>query len=827
MDSVTVTAGERYRASAVQEWLLGPGYRPLWTETVEVAVLDPERFAGGLTVLREGGGLSSRTLHLKGADGRRYVFRSVDKDVTRGLRPELRGTLVHDIVQDQVAAKHPGAALSVPPLLKAAEVLHVVPLLRVMPDHPFLGEHRERYAGMLGTVEERPDEGDEEGDPSFAGAVRVAGTERLLEHLRESPLSRVDAPAYLRARLMDILVGDWDRHADQWRWARFDSAGVRRWEPVPRDRDNAMVRHGGFLIGLARAALPRLVEFDRSPDVFGLTVQAVPLDRQVLSELPRETWEREAEALRAALTDEVIDRAVAEQPAEYRVLGGERLRRVLRARRDRLPELARRFYRQLSTEVDVHATDAAERAHVDRLPDGSVEVRLYALEGPRAGAPYFLRRFRPEETNEVRVHLHGGDDRAVVRGSASRSLTVRVIGGEGDDVLADSSRAGGGSYTGLYDAEGDNRFVRAAGTRVDRRPFQVVVDTTQASDDLLGRDWGRSRTSFAPWAEWRSNVGAVVGGGPRWTRYGFRRLPHASEVSLRGLYAPGSGRFGVEVRADARPVNRPVTLELTAAASDVEASRFHGFGNDSPGGGDTRLYRILERELRAEILVRRELGKRGSLFAGPLVRRTAPEIPAGSPAAGMRPRGSEPIGRAGVRAGAALDVRDAPAAPGRGATLLAEVTAHPAAWGAAGAYGRVSALATGYVPLGRALRPVLALRAGAERAWGAYPFQDAASIGGSGSLRGYAAERFTGDAALYGTTELRARLGEANLGIRWDVDGFLFTDAGRIVHEGASPGGWHRAYGGGLSLSSMGRAVSVAYARGEEHRLHFRLGPPF
>jgi hypothetical protein len=28
-----------------------------------------------------------------------------------------------------------------------------------------------------------------------------------------------DEDEYIKARLFDMLIGDWDRHYDQWRWA--------------------------------------------------------------------------------------------------------------------------------------------------------------------------------------------------------------------------------------------------------------------------------------------------------------------------------------------------------------------------------------------------------------------------------------------------------------------------------------------------------------------------------------------------------------------------------------------------------------------------------
>ncbi|HEV2147488.1 MAG TPA: hypothetical protein VGR37_08795, partial [Longimicrobiaceae bacterium] len=629
-DSATVVAGEHYRAGALHTFLLGHGYRDLWTAPVRVPVLEPDTFAGGLTVLREGGGFSTRSLRMQGADGREYVFRSVDKDVSQGFGPEMRGTLAAWIVQDQVAAKHPAAALAVPPLLDAAGVLHAAPRLFVMPDHPFLGEHRERYAGMLGMLEERPD-GGEDGEGGFRGAVRVSGTGRMLELLEESPAHRVASRAFLTARLMDLFLGDWDRHEDQWRWARFDVDGVHLWHPVPRDRDNAFVDHRGVVIAVAREAFPRMIRFrSEYPDVFGLTVHATPLDRRLLAELPRAVWDSTAAALRERLTDEVIDSALARIPPEYRAHREGEMRRILRARRDRLPGVAAEFYAQLASDVDVHATDEPEVAAVDRLEGGVVEVRLYRRDpdtGARAPEPYFRRTFHRGETREVRVYLRGGGDHAVVRGDVGRSVGVRVIGGGGDDVLVDSSRVRGGGGTALYDHRGENRFVAGPGTRVDRRPFREPADSVTLTGVRAYRDWGEEGSDFAPWAGWKSNVGVVVGGGPVATRYGFRREPYARRVWLRGLYAPAIRRFGVEARGDFRSVGSDTRLEAFVRVSDVEVTRFHGFGNETGAEGDQGRYRIGERQLLLAPRLHLRAGEAAGFHLGPVARYTRPRVP--------------------------------------------------------------------------------------------------------------------------------------------------------------------------------------------------------
>ena len=111
------------------------------------------------------------------------------KDPAAVVPPELRETLVAEVIQDQISSAHPVGALAVSPILDAVGVLHAEPRLVVLPDDSRLGEFRGEFAGMLGIIEERPDESDSE-LASFAGASNVVGTDRLLERIEEDPRAR-------------------------------------------------------------------------------------------------------------------------------------------------------------------------------------------------------------------------------------------------------------------------------------------------------------------------------------------------------------------------------------------------------------------------------------------------------------------------------------------------------------------------------------------------------------------------------------------------------------------------------------------------------------
>ncbi|MGH7713877.1 MAG: BamA/TamA family outer membrane protein, partial [Gemmatimonadaceae bacterium] len=309
--TVVVIPGPQYRAGWLHRAILGADYRDLWTTPIDVEVLNLRTVAGGLRPTQRGGSAQTVSLRFAGADGREYVFRPSEKDFTRGLPPELRETLVRHIAQDQVAGYHPAAAVVVSRLLDATGLHHPRPRLVVMPNDTLLGEFRTDFAGVIGTFEERPDEDFGE-TPESPGATNVISSERLFERLRNNHENVVNARAFLAARLFDILIGDRDRHRDQWRWGRFSNERNAPWEPIPRDRDMPFSRFEGLGPWVVRGAVPQTVTFGRRyPDMVWLNWNAREIDRLLLVTLTRPAWDSAARTLQAQITDAVIDSAIA------------------------------------------------------------------------------------------------------------------------------------------------------------------------------------------------------------------------------------------------------------------------------------------------------------------------------------------------------------------------------------------------------------------------------------------------------------------------------------------------------------------------------------
>jgi hypothetical protein len=589
-DSAAATPRGRYDAGWLHTLLLNRGHRELWSTPVRTAILDLDRFAGGLTLEGPGGGQQTASLRFRGADRRSYAFRSIDKDASRTLDPTLRRSVAAAVLQDQIGSLLPTGALVVQRLLDAADVLHATPVLRIMPDDPRLGEYRAQFAGLLGLIEERPNEA-EDGDSGFAGATRVTGSERFFERLEEDPRNRVDARGFLTARLLDFLVGDWDRHPDQWRWAAFEEGDSVRWLPVPRDRDWAFARLDGLLVRAAGFAFPGYTGFNaNAPNAYRISWNGRALDRQLLAELPKEAFDSTAQWLRARITDAVIDEAIAQLPPEHRVRIGEELAAALRTRREQLPRLAGDFHDLLAGWVDVKTTDAAESARFERRSDGTLHLRVTAGE-----RHVFERTFSPDRTREVRLYLQGGADTAVVSGDGPDRIVVRIIGGGGADAFRDESSGAG---IRIYDHRGDNTFAVARRTRVDTTTWDDPGSGPHDPPGASPRDWGSWWVPI-PTFGLEPDIGLLFGlGGTRYG-YGFRVLPWRSRLSI-GLAVSTSGVVRGSLAYEQKFFDTPLWSRSTFRGSALEVDRFHGFGNQTALEGDDDFYHARRRTATLE-----------------------------------------------------------------------------------------------------------------------------------------------------------------------------------------------------------------------------------
>ena len=314
---------EAYQKSGFYEFLWGKRYRKYYGEEVTAPVVNLDTLYGGLKVVKEGGGHQSFSLRLEDENGRQYAMRSLRKSALKFLKFKLPGisyntedykdTWAEKVISDFFSTAHPYMQVVIDPLAASVGINHSDTQLFFVPKQQGLEEYNEDFGDELYFIERRPSEeqANYKGykrtvDASSGKMTDVESTTDMLEKIKSDESYSIDEKNLIRARIFDMLIGDWDRHQDQWRWIEYESAdGEKEFMPVPRDRDNVFPRFDGKVIPFVQLFVPNSRNwetYDGDVDnVKWLNLSGNKLDRTLLTSYGPEVWAEEAKAIQKGL----------------------------------------------------------------------------------------------------------------------------------------------------------------------------------------------------------------------------------------------------------------------------------------------------------------------------------------------------------------------------------------------------------------------------------------------------------------------------------------------------------------------------------------------
>jgi len=820
LKDTTVVPGAKYEAGGFYKFFLGEHWRDLWTTPITVPILDIQNTAGGLSPLKRGGGFQTKSLHFKGANGKFYKFRSINKDPAKLLPKYLQKTFVAEIYQDQISASHPLSSLIVAPLLNAVGVLNAQPLVVVLPNTDELGEYRNDFKNVLGTFSENPKDDTEEAI-LFEGADKVKRNYDIFEKCEKSNKNQVDAIEFLKARLMDIFLGDWDRHIGQWKWARFKINDTNFWKPIPRDRDQAFSRWEGVFPRMTAQAIPQIEHFDDDyPQVNDITWSGRYLDRRFLAPITKSQWDSVTNFIQSKLTDDIIKIAVKQVPKEWFKNQNEELVQTLINRRNNLYEISQDYYEMLFKYIAIYASDKDEYAFINRMNNKSVEVSIFSKDkqtGKKSGIPFFNKTFDNDITKEIRLFMLDGDDSVKISGNVDVSPLIRVIGGGGRDALIDSSKVNGyflaitpissaERKTILYDSGKKTTFYAGASARINTykekktKPFDEEVDNVYEKYEPQVEDRGHNWKPGA-WLSYNSDDGIIIGGGPSLYEYDYRYEPFVYRLSLQAAYATVPKSWNIRFNSEFYDLIKNTRITFGLGKSELSFTKFYGFGNESKKDDnleDGNYYRVKQELMYIESRLEYPAQKNYKVWLGYVYRFSQIYLSDNTLLDITRPVGIEDWSYMGVGSGIEYDNRDDVTTPMSGFYLNFCNIHFPPWLDNEKAYSKTRLDLRAYLKSEFITTSSLAFRFYGAKLWGSYPFFDSAFLGGSENLRGYTRERFAGNAAAFGSVEWRTYLFPFKFVVPAQLGFLVFTDVGRVYYPGEKSNKLHQSYGAGL-----------------------------
>lgn len=819
--------GAKFEASKIKRALLGDTYRKEWLTPITLPYLNIQTKYGGLTPFGIGGGGQTFSVLLKGGNGKEYAFRLLEKDPVKNYSETVINTVYGNVVKDMVSGQHPFGVTVVDHLLDNTDILHTQSEFLVMPADAPLGIYKEQFAGKPGVLEIRAKDG-------FLGSDDIKSTDKMFRKMYKSNKVKVDGAQYIKTRLFDLIIGDFDRHRRNWKWAGFEKGEEMIYEPLPRDRDYAFPILEGIILGTANNFTFNGGHFGAIPRRVGaLTFKGRFLDRQIAPQVSWEVWEAAVKYLQTTLTDEVVDEATNQLPVAIQPESGAELAAKIKSRRDYIATTARTFYEQLAKEVDVVGSNKKEIYLVNRLSDGKVHVQMYDEEGEEQLGRLLLDRiFDPLETKEIRLYGLGGKDIFKLRGKSDESILVRIIGGKGDDRIIDDSNVSGlKKLTKVYDTP-------------FRDSVQISSETKLLSPkkEAVYNPLGFAYNSLIPFPKFRVSSGNGFGVELEldFKRMGFNKPQYAHRHQFQFIYySIEAHRFDVKNRF--RHILGLTDIEFhTRVAFDYDQFPFfYGFGNETVRDEELfeeDYYRLGFKTFRHSPYLIRDFWDQSHLRIGLDYQYNEVGMDEEEDASildevrytSLNGLGSQH--HLGVFAELDLDFRDHPGFTKKGAQFYLKAAHYKNYSRGREDFGLIDAFIAYYHTL-----PVLdgltfVGRVGGIQSYGNAPFYQRASLGSHNYLRSYVRNRFLGDQAVFVNTEARLHLGTINnVVVPLNYGVFGFWEAGRIwLDQEEKDGDFRKSIGGGIYIAPFSEVYSIVLTtgKGEDEDLYYsiRLG---
>jgi hypothetical protein len=825
-DSITVSANKNYaKASGAKRFFNGNNYRDIWAAPVKLKVFRLKEEMGGFTITAIGGGHQTKSLKLKDRNGKDWSLRTINKDITKILPQGVQGSIAEDYLQDFISSAHPYSPLIVPSLAKAVNVVVATPKIYFVPKDPALGIYSPYFANTVCLLEEKeptPDGGDTKSE------------QKILNKLLDDNDNHVDQNAFLRARLLDFLLADWDRHFEQWRFGEKDTGKGKLYYPIPRDRDQAFSYADGLLVKYAsKNMIPFLKGFRKDiPGIKWLAYWAKDLDRTFLTGLDSATWKKTLSAFRANLTDNIIDKAVRNLPPEVYTLDGGLLASTLKSRRDHLPTEGMNYYKFLSKQVNVTGSNKNEYFKVESVGN-NLQVRVYK-KTEKTDSAYLIydRIFEPSVTREIDLYGLNGNDVFEVDKNAYSKIKLRIIGGRGEDTF----NINGHVKNYLYDFTKENNYIGNKSRTVNRFSADPAVNKYNATG------FNYNKYNF-PNINLGYNAEDGLMGGIGFYRktYGFRKVPYSTFQRLSSLYAFSSGAYKVLYQGEFNQVFGKDDLIVNGELGKPTLNNFFGIGNFTKirGANTVEYYRVRYNYAYADVLLRRRLGGIVTVSAGPVfynywnhLQDNTNKILSTPSLVGLD---SINVYKTKVYGGGKLAIQlnnvNSELLPTRGILWNTEFSSLAGINKNSRPRTSLTSDMTVYSSLTDPARVVSILRLGAGHIFSKnYEYFQALNLGQNNFLRGFRKNRFSGSSLAYGSLSILIKVLDSKSYIFPGSVGILaFDDVGRVWAENQSSTKWHNAIGGGLYYSPFNLVlISAAVGFSEEETLfNFSIGTKF
>nr|WP_315223205.1 metallophosphoesterase [uncultured Flavobacterium sp.] len=807
------------KKSLFHKFLFGNHYRKYYSLPINAKTATIDTLMGGLKPIREGGGHQSISLRMSDPKGREYVMRGMKKSATAFLQSvafkdqyvvnDFEKTYAENFLLDFYTTSHPYTPFVIGSMADQLGLPHTNPVLYYIPKQDGLKEFNSNFGDALYMVEERPADNHLDAK-NFGHPSDIISTDDMMKNLHKDEKYEVDEKEYIKARLFDMLIGDWDRHSDQWRWAEHKKGNKIIYRPIPRDRDQAFTKYDGTLLSILMniPALRHMRTFKNKIDnVKWLNREPYPLDLAFLKTAEEKDWLAQAQFIQDNLSDADIDNAFKNMPKEVQDQTVADIKQKLKNRKKELQKYASEYFGVLSHTIMIAGTDKKDKFVIHHNAKKSLEIQVFRIKKEGEELVYTKNVTDAKTKN---LWIYGLDDNDVfeVVGKEKSRIKIRLIGGQNNDTYAIEN----GRKVIVYDFKSkENTYNLDSKTQ------------TQLTDDYEVNLYNYQKPKYnvvsgLPNIGFNPDDGIKVGINLNYTVNNFKQNPYTQRHVLNGFYYFATGGLEFNYAAHFPGLLGKWIIDVESQYTTPNfAMNYFGYGNETQNnddefGMDYNRVRIQKFNIAAAI---RHVGRYGSEFSiQPLLQQMRveetkdryidlPNI--------INPTVFESQLYGGAKVKYGFKNADFASKPTLGIGFMMSATWLVNLENTKQNFPTLESLLSFTHKIDHNGKLVLATAfKGKTVLNNNYEFYHGASLGGDTNLRGYRNERFLGSSYFSQSSDLRFSIGKIQRTIAPLTYGVLGGfDYGRIWIDGDNSKKWHQDFGGGLWLN----AINVLTAR--------------
>ena len=808
---------EEVKKSKFYKSFWGDHYRYVFGTDIKVPVATLDTLMGGFRIDRQGGGQQTRSLRLIDKEGKQYSLRALRKSVTQFLQKGafrntylddgFEDTYTVDVLADFFTSSYPYAFLAVDDLAEAVGVYHTNPEVYYIPKHPALGKYNESFGDELYFLEERP--GKEFKDvASFGNPDDIESTDDMLKKLRKDEKYTLDEESYIRARLFDMILGDWDRHPDQWRWAEFDTENGKIYRPIPRDRDQVFCNYDGLILGLVKFVSPLSRKFQSYDEelkkVRWINLSGLRLDRALIQKSDEKIWIDQANHIKTMLTDEAIEKAFEDIPSELQDETIQNIKRFLKSRRDNIEDIATRYHEYLTKHAIITGTDKDDYFEITRK-NKATTIKVSRIKKGEIEPPYLENTFSSKDTKEIWIYGLDDDDQFVVNGKGSNPIKIRIVGGQNNDQYTIEN----GRKIKVYDHRSKpNTVNKKGGARIRLTDIYNynIYDYNKVRN---------ANNTITPLVGFNPDDGLSVSISDIYTVNGFKNNPYHSKHRLHAGYYFATEGYDITYSGEfMNAIGNWNILINGVYTSENFAQNFFGFGNNTPNfdddlGLDFNRVKTSIWSFGLGMSRRNNYGSRFAInvnYTGIEVQDTPGRfITSGLGFIIGDPDFFERKFFANLDLHYTYESYDNKVNPTRGMKFDLQTGTTTNVEDTDLTFGYINTNLGFYSAISRNRKLVLKTDVLAQVNIGDdFEFYQAATLGGTKGLRGFREERFTGESALSFSGDLRYSFDRFKTGLLpLQIGIFGGYDIGRVWLDGEDSDRWHDSFGGGFWVNAV------------------------